>query len=473
MQIEDMMTKQKNEQLFDYFKTNASERLKKPYVSEDYTEKDKQNLFSGLQLAIEYSQSQKISQQHIISIFRAMFPELQETMKTDVRTTCVAFHLSHESVTPDGLAELLNWIEKNPAGYGPKFYLGNQLFSQVSECREHFSCSNNSSLAVQLIKEMSRTNNKIVYLPPYDSINPYEDHKTLTEQQRIELNKMAYQLSKNKVRDGVSKKFNQFINEFNQIGKKPSLEQIVGFVKDMILVHPFHNGNGRTFTLGVLNCLLIKYQYGVCINLNPNLIAGHSNAQFVAELKKSIVSLNRIVDHCDLLDEVPESHDQLIVEDTAIQTLYASSREMQRLIQSIEQMKQYGHKLKSKEIDKGEMAIILADGLVDILQQHSKLLSNPGKNEEQYKKFEDQFLEKLNSQYDALAEHRAFKNVIIANVLIALTGVGALFLAAQAIYSYHTTGKAVGFFNKTTGQQCADEIKAALTKNTLAIECAM
>ncbi len=73
--------------------------------------------------------------------------------------------------------------------------------------------------------------------------------------------------------------------------------------------------------------------------------------------------------------------------------------------------------------------------------------------------FKKEFERKATRDNKEFIPHRAYAKVIIANILIALTGIGALFVAGQLIYSYHKYGKAVGFFDKTKGIEKVNAIE--------------
>jgi hypothetical protein len=133
-----------------------------------------------------------------------------------------------------------------------------------------------------------------------------------------------------------------------------------------------------------------------------------------------------------------------------------------KLFVAIHELKQYGLLLKSQGASKGQIALDLASELHIKAGEFFKKEATP----EELKQFQDEFTLLLNSKNDKMAEYRTNWTTIIANIAIALTGIGALFLAGQLLYSQANDpkGRALFFFqkSKTTSEEKVDEVQQAL-----------
>jgi hypothetical protein len=120
-------------------------------------------------------------------------------------------------------------------------------------------------------------------------------------------------------------------------------------------------------------------------------------------------------------------------------------------------MGNYGLTLDKKGAAKGKIAIVLAtelDGLVTaFFTDNPDFAQTPDKTK--FTAFKDEFLKKLHSEDQAMSEYRLAWGTVIANILIALTGIGVLFIGAQLAYTYCTEGRARFFFQqpKTSSEE--------------------
>jgi hypothetical protein len=139
-----------------------------------------------------------------------------------------------------------------------------------------------------------------------------------------------------------------------------------------------------------------------------------------------------------------------------------NSKEIKKLEQAIENLKQYGTSLRKKSPEKSNAAITLSSQLKDKLNKFIENGNEKTMTAWSFLLFRKEFKTKLHSQDKLFAHHRAYHRVIIANVAIALTGVGTLALLGKFLYSLATEKKAVGFFDKTNGQQSIKKIESTL-----------
>jgi len=72
------------------------------------------------------------------------------------------------------------------------------------------------------------------------------------------------------------------------------LEAIVIFCRQMVLIHPFSDCNGRIFCNVFLNRELIKHGFSPAFLQNPNCIDGHSIKESVSELIRGMDSFQKI-----------------------------------------------------------------------------------------------------------------------------------------------------------------------------------
>ncbi|WP_367606753.1 ankyrin repeat domain-containing protein [Legionella sp. W05-934-2] len=116
-----------------------------------------------------------------------------------------------------------------------------------------------------------------------------------------------------------------------------------------------------------------------------------------------------------------------------------------RLFSTIRALKEYGANLKTQGASKGQIAIDLAEELWSKADAFFKKENNP----DNFKTFQTEFSQVLNSKNHEMSEYRTSWPTIIANIAIALTGIGALLLAGNLIYTKETQGRALFFFQKS------------------------
>jgi hypothetical protein len=85
--------------------------------------------------------------------------------------------------------------------------------------------------------------------------------------------------------------FNERVNALNEAGK---LILIVELVHDLEIIHPFQDGNCRTFVL-LLNHLLIKNNLSPAILLNPNRFDGMSIDELVHDVQQGQIEYNKYI----------------------------------------------------------------------------------------------------------------------------------------------------------------------------------
>jgi prophage maintenance system killer protein len=99
--------------------------------------------------------------------------------------------------------------------------------------------------------------------------------------------------AKHKVQIQFARRVNNIVAEFNlkmvEISDQESrLWAIAQLIRELELLHPFSDGNCRTFACVLLTQLLLNYEFTPAILENPNLDGECSLAQWVDEIKKGM-----------------------------------------------------------------------------------------------------------------------------------------------------------------------------------------
>lgn len=130
---------------------------------------------------------------------------------------------------------------------------------------------------------------------------------------------------------------------------------------------------------------------------------------------------------------------------------WEGTEEIKPLIETLNQLFAHGLYLLTKDIEKAHVAINLATDLKKDLRDFMDL--SPKERKQKKSQFKQQFINKLHSKDDVMTTHRAYWKVIIANILIALTGIGLIALGVQ----YATNGHC--FYAKTKRENLVDSIE--------------
>lgn len=137
----------------------------------------------------------------------------------------------------------------------------------------------------------------------------------------------------------------------------------------------------------------------------------------------------------------------------------ADNRSKIQLFDAIEDMYNYGVILHDQDSAKGQVAIDLANDLKSMATEFYR-------NNTPLDQFKQAFTTLLTSQNDVMSQYRVSWSTIIANVAIALTGIGALCIVGQLCYSKLTIGRALFFFQK---EQTTCEKKIAAVDTCLSV----
>ncbi|CEG58548.1 hypothetical protein [Legionella fallonii] len=119
--------------------------------------------------------------------------------------------------------------------------------------------------------------------------------------------------------------------------------------------------------------------------------------------------------------------------------------EIDLLFTSIQNMKRHGKTLSLSGSVHGEMVTVLAKKLKKLTQDFITKNENKERHEIDFSDFKNNFIKQLHSKDPEMAVHRQWWKVVTANILLALTGVGALFIVVRSL----AQGKPSFFFDKT------------------------
>ncbi|KTD21368.1 ADP-ribosylation factor-like protein [Legionella londiniensis] len=152
----------------------------------------------------------------------------------------------------------------------------------------------------------------------------------------------------------------------------------------------------------------------------------------------------------------------------------------QKLIHALAKMRDYGNKLAQEGVDKSKTILTLHKKLCERLglEAHGldgspseiKAIKNAFKNERDIQLFQNQFKEMLHSEDGSMSRHRKVWKPIVANIMLALTGVGAAIMAARAaghlVHSLATRKspslRATFFFTDTNSMKNINSVEEAL-----------
>lgn len=135
---------------------------------------------------------------------------------------------------------------------------------------------------------------------------------------------------------------------------------------------------------------------------------------------------------------------------------WRAPRELSLLIQRLKEMHHYGKSLTDSAPAKSDAVISLAVKLYDDLKNHYQ--SDSHLVRKAHKDFEFNFKQTLHSQDDMMDEHRKYWKVVVANVALALTVIGALAVGISFLVRGH------GFFNETQSQRMVTDLHEEINK---------
>ncbi len=138
-------------------------------------------------------------------------------------------------------------------------------------------------------------------------------------------------------------------------------------------------------------------------------------------------------------------------------------------------MNQYGQSLKSNHKQKGVAVIALADKLQDKICSFVKNIEHFEPPIEALEQFKTDFIALLHSEDKVMNAHSRIWKPIVANILIALSGVGLLAIIAKAVTHVITAKRKEDisfnrafFFARTHSQQNIDNVEHEM-RNTCAL----
>lgn len=112
----------------------------------------------------------------------------------------------------------------------------------------------------------------------------------------------AFYTTKHYIQLQYAKKIDAMVAEFNTsiinaVEDEGKLLLISRLVRNLELLHPFPDGNGRTFIAALMNHLLLFYGFLPAILNDPNIDAEYSVAEFAAEMKRGMGNTRILLDN--------------------------------------------------------------------------------------------------------------------------------------------------------------------------------
>jgi ankyrin repeat protein len=166
------------------------------------------------------------------------------------------------------------------------------------------------------------------------------------------------------------------------------------------------------------------------------------------------------------------NHDvvELLVRNGADITIQNNNSLKAEFFQKIQAMHDYGVLLKAQGASKGQVGIDLAANLAKMANKF--FAQQP--EQRNFAEFELRFSTLLHSKDQEMSAYRIAWGTIVANIAIALTGIGLLLIAGKLIHSKVTEGRALFFFekSKTTSEEKIADVQQAvgnieqITKNS-------
>ncbi|MDR3476905.1 MAG: hypothetical protein P4M14_02600 [Gammaproteobacteria bacterium] len=138
---------------------------------------------------------------------------------------------------------------------------------------------------------------------------------------------------------------------------------------------------------------------------------------------------------------------------------------IQDLFKKIDAMGHYGVLLTKEDKPKGQAVIKLARGLrreasFFFIKNHE----TPEKASEALVSFQKRFLDIIKKKDNEMEIHRKKWKCVMANLMIAITGIGALAQIVNLAYSKYVTGEATLFFSKTTRHSKLEKIEKTINR---------
>lgn len=133
------------------------------------------------------------------------------------------------------------------------------------------------------------------YRPWYPKLNPRQKD-ALDLKDTLE----AFYTTKHYIQVQYARKIDALVAEFNAAIINADTDQnklllISRLVRNLELLHPFPDGNGRTFIAALMNHLLLYYGFFPAILNDPNIDAEYSAAEFAEEMKRGMENTRLLI----------------------------------------------------------------------------------------------------------------------------------------------------------------------------------
>ncbi|MDP3704442.1 MAG: DnaJ domain-containing protein [Legionellaceae bacterium] len=224
---------------------------------------------------------------------------------------------------------------------------------------------------------------------------------------------------------------------------------------DLILAHANNASNlwsllrAEACTPQNFECVLRAGRHSECV---AQLLVGLHQLNLLNDENRQIVIKHRIPPQIlPILSDMKDRKE--LTENMSDTLMWEGSEEIRPLIHAVNDMFAHGLFLLTRDVEKAKIVMCLA---IDLKQDLHRFMNLPPTQQiEKAVEFKQNFLQKLHSKDEIMSKHRQYWKVIIANIVIALTGVGLFALGLN----YAINGNC--FFAKTTREKRIEAIESA------------
>lgn len=222
--------------------------------------------FNGLTLAITKLEDTTLTTDYIKQLHKACTTNILKMNSNRpgvFREAPVRFGLMADMTTRDGLLEILKMMRMGEPIQISSYSLLNKFIlssSNLDQIIQEWNIKNDEELADQLFIKL---NDALEF-----GFSPH-DHSLVEERA-----------------SGLCEKYNTEITNLHD--KDAKLELIITTIYALEHLHPFNDGNTRTFSIALLLRLLLQNGFIPPTQFNPNFIEGMSVKEFISEMRQAM-----------------------------------------------------------------------------------------------------------------------------------------------------------------------------------------
>jgi ankyrin repeat protein len=237
----------------------------------------------GFALAIQ-KPNEPLSIELIQKIHQAMMSGVKKVGSTvspgNFRSREVRFGIMDEHITQKGLQQLISQCKKQfPGDVSPRLIVEwSSTYREMDLISEFFGDSESPESPEGGYSNIFLNSGLLNYQAPFPTSDP--------EQISTEVGKILDDF--NTAMSGISDPDDSEPDDKGRIGR--IVMAIAKCIQKLELLHPFQDGNIRTFVNGVLNKLLIEHNLPPAILYDPNCVDGQSKEEFYIEILEAMLA---------------------------------------------------------------------------------------------------------------------------------------------------------------------------------------